>query len=300
MTRSAVIDLGTNTFNLLVADVMDGKISVVHTERIPVMIGMGGINEGFISPDAMSRAKQTLRIYCDECRKLGVTRKLGFGTSAIRDAKNRSELIDFAAKELQLEIHVISGVQEAELIFNGVSWAHDFAAEPAVIMDIGGGSTEFITADASGIIGIESLNIGVSRIFQELNKPAEFTLLDRKKVYAFLDRHASQLSGLKGAKTLIGASGTFETFFEMIFEMPYSNPDVTIELPFDKLMSVLEWSESSTYKERLDHPWVTDIRKSMLPIAAMKVLWAIRTLGSTKVLVSPYSLKEGALSLNNL
>lgn len=300
MERRAVIDLGTNTFNLLVADLSDGKIAVVHTERIPVMIGMGGINEGFISSDAMSRAKQALRIYCEECRKLSVKKKIGFGTSAIRDAKNRSELIDFAAKELQLDVHVISGVQEAELIFSGVSWAHDFAKEPAVIMDIGGGSTEFISANGDGITGIESLNIGVSRIFQDLNKPAEFSAENRGVVYNFLNKHKDQLSSLKGAPTLIGASGTFETFFEMIFEMPYSNPDVTIELPFYKLMAVLEWSERSTYKERLEHSWVTDIRKSMLPIAAMKVLWAIRTLGSTKVLISPYSLKEGALSLNNL
>lgn len=298
--RRAVIDLGTNTFNLLVADIKSDRIAVVHTERIPVMIGMGGINKGFISEDAMSRAKQALRIYCDECRKLGVQHILGFGTSAIRDAKNRSELIDFANQELGLTIRAISGEQEADLIFKGVSWVHDFSIDPAVIMDIGGGSTEFIEADKDGINSLKSLNIGVSRIFQELGKPAEFDKNEIRQVYDFLDQYTEELAELKGPGIMIGASGTFETFFEMIFEMPYGNPETTIELPIEKLKEVLQWSIHSSYKERLDHPWVTDIRKSMLPIAAIKVHWAIETLNATKVLVSPYSLKEGALNWINL
>ncbi len=298
--RRAVIDLGTNTFNLLVADIKSDRIAIVHTERIPVMIGMGGINKGFISEDAMSRAKQALRIYCDECNKLGVQHKLGFGTSAIRDAENRSELIDFADEELGLTIRAITGEEEADLIFKGVSWAHNFSNDPAVIMDIGGGSTEFIEADQSGIKGLKSLNIGVSRIFQELGKPAEFDKNEIRQVYDFLGQYTDQLKQLTGPNTMIGASGTFETFFEMIFEMPYGNPETTIELPMDKLREVLEWSIHSSYKERLDHPWVTDIRKSMLPIAAIKVHWAIDTLKAEKVLVSPYSLKEGALNWINL
>lgn len=294
MIRKAIIDLGTNTFNLLVADVHEAGITIVHSERFPVMLGMGGINDGRIAEDAMIRAKMTLRNYVETGKRLQVQTQHGFGTSALRDAVNKQELLDFASRELNLPISVISGQEEAELIYAGVSWIHAFE-NPGIIMDIGGGSTEFITANQKEVQHILSLNIGVSRIFQLLDRPADYTKSDMLSVNSFLAIYSKELNALKGPVELIGASGTFETFYEMIFEEPYVLSNQTAILPMSALLEVLNWSIQSSYEERLNNKWVTEMRKSMLPIAAAKVMWVIETLGIERVILSPYSLKEGAL-----
>lgn len=294
MIRKAIIDLGTNTFNLLVADVHEAGISIVHSERFPVMLGMGGINDGRIAEDAMIRAKMTLRTYVETGKRLHVESQHGFGTSALRDAANKNELLDFALSELNLPISVISGEEEAELIHAGVSWIHTFE-NPGIIMDIGGGSTEFISASQDAVLQVASLNIGVSRIFQLLDRPVDFSESDMHGVKSFLNLFTSELQELKGPNELIGASGTFETFYEMIFEKEYVLSNKTEVLPMSELMDVLHWSIKSTYEQRLNNKWVTEMRKSMLPIAAAKVLWVIETLGIERVILSPYSLKEGAL-----
>ena len=294
MIRKAIVDLGTNTFNLLVADVSEAGISIIHSERFPVMLGMGGINDGRIAEDAMIRAKMTLRNYVETGKRFKVESQQGFGTSALRDAVNRDELLHFALNELKLPISVISGEEEAQLIHAGVSWIHPFE-KPSLIMDIGGGSTEFITASREEVLQILSLNIGVSRIFQLLDRPVDFSESDMHGVKSFLNLFTSDLLALKGPLELIGASGTFETFYEMIFEKEYVPSNSTELLPMADLMRVLHWSINSSYEERLSNKWVTEMRKSMLPIAAAKVLWVIETLGIEGVILSPYSLKEGAL-----
>jgi exopolyphosphatase / guanosine-5'-triphosphate,3'-diphosphate pyrophosphatase len=298
MERKAVIDLGTNTFNLLVADVGENGLKTIHTERIAVLIGMGGINSGIIADDAMQRAKNALALYCAKARELGAESILGFGTSALRDASNSSELLSYAASELQLTIHIISGMEEAALICNGVKWAYDFSS-PAIVMDIGGGSTEFISAFESGPQKAISLNIGVSRIFQELNRPEDYSEKDVEYMQEFLNKNNSELLALKGPEILIGASGTFETFYEMLFERKYGSPSELLELPLLELNDLLDWCIHASFEERKNHPWLIDIRKSMMPIAALKVKWVIDHLDIKRVFVSPYSLKEGALNWNN-
>lgn len=299
MERKAIIDLGTNTFNLLVVEVGENDLRTIHSDRIAVLIGMGGINAGIIAPDAMIRAKEALVKFCNVAKDLGASSIVGFGTSALRGGSNAQELIDFARTDLGLNIHVISGIQEAKLIFQGVRWAYDFK-EPAVIMDIGGGSTEFISASESGADGIISLDIGVSRLYQELNKPKDYSTEAIRFISQFLDRNKDELLKLKGPRILIGASGTFETFYEMLFEERYGSPTQIQELLMEELKRILDWCIHASFEERTSHPWLIDIRRSMMPIAALKVKWVIEVLEIERVFVSPYSLKEGGLNWNNL
>lgn len=290
--RKAVIDLGTNTFNLLIGELRDEKLEVLHAARIPVLIGMGGINQGVITEASLERAMKALRQFRDTALEFDVVSIIGFGTSAIRDASNKQQLIHRAKVELGIEIHVISGIQEAELIYKGVNWLYDFQ-ESAVIMDIGGGSTEFINADTSGVRKVCSLDIGVSRVYQFLGGPRDYTSEDRQLIRDFFSKKGAELQKVSGSEVLIGASGSFETFYEMIHERPFSAHSSITELPIEPLKAVLNWAVRASFQEREDHPWIIDIRKTMLPIAALKVLWVLEELKITRVLVSPYSLKEG-------
>ena len=291
--KKAVIDLGTNTFNLMIGEVVDGNLRVLETRKIPVMLGMGGINEGIIADDAWDRGIDCLSDFLEYCLSQNVTSIYGVGTSAIRGASNGADFVHTVKDYLGLEIKVISGIEESHLIYNGVKWLHDFD-KPGVIMDIGGGSTEFVSADKNGIQATGSFDIGVSRIFQLLDRVEHFSSIEYGHIQEFLNERCSEFFDKLTLDELIGASGSFETYYEMIHKKKFDQGDRMVELPMDALMEQINWSLKATYQERLDNEWIVPMRKSMLPIAAFKIKWVIEKLNIEKVLLSPYSLKEGA------
>lgn len=291
--RKAVIDLGTNTFNLLIGELINDRLSIIHAERSPVLLGMGGINEGVIAEDAYKRGLIALEHFKKVALEHDVIDIKGFATSAVRGAINGQSFIQDAYDKFQIKITLISGPEEGLLIFKGVGMTYNFD-KPSVIMDIGGGSTEFVLADHIGFKKISSLNIGVSRIYQQIGAPEDYTAEDIKRVYQFIKETAGHALDPMKCDVLVGSSGTFETFYEMIHEKPFESKDQALQLPFNDFMHILEWSIHSSYQERIDHPWVIDMRKKMLPVGAMKIKWVIEKLGIKEVWVSPYSLKEGA------
>ena len=290
--RKAIIDLGTNTFNLLIGDISEAGLDIVHSQKIPVMLGMGGINEGRIAPDAYQRAMDALTVFKLEALSFKVDLIKGIATSAVRGASNGQQLVDEVFTTLGFQIDIVDGKREAELIFKGVQLTKDIH-EDAVIMDIGGGSTEFIHVSSSSVLEMTSLNIGVSRIYQNLNKPENYTAEEKSSILAFLEKEASTELNYN-SNVLIGASGTFETFYEMIYEKNFVSDGKAVQLDWDKFIEVLNWSVHASLEDRNDHPWIVEMRKRMLPIGALKVKWIIERLGIREVWLSPYSLKEGA------
>ena len=290
----AVIDLGTNTFNLLIAEVIDDNFEILQSAKEGVSIGMGGINKRVIATDAFERGLTCLVNFKIKCNEFKVERIIAFGTSAIRDAENSIDFITAVKEATGIEIKVITGEIEAELIYKGVSWSYDFS-EPAVIMDIGGGSTEFIFADKNGISNLVSLNIGLLRIFQEFTFSDPMTKEDIVTVKNWLDEKAGNYFEGKKEKILIGASGTFETFYEMVYNKDIKDEVAMIELPFERFIQVIEEIILSSEAQRDTNERIIAIRKKMAPIAAVKVQWIIEKLGVEKVYISTCSLKEGAL-----
>lgn len=295
--RIGVIDLGTNTFNLLIADVSAEEIEVVHSEKDGVALGMGGLNDGVLRKEAILRALKTLSHFNKMCEVHYVDEIRAFGTSAIRSAINGKDFVQLVAKETGIEVKIISGEDEARLIYEGVKWSYVFE-EPTMIMDVGGGSSEFIFANKDEIIDLVSLNIGVSRIFQELELSDPFTNDDIDKVTQWLEERASTFLANKKCNVLVGASGCFETFYEMINRKSFPSVKNAIELPFDELMKNLEWIIGSDQIQRDLHPHIIPIRRKMAAIAAVKTNWIIEKLGVNKVIVSPCSLKEGVLQVD--
>ena len=291
--RKAVIDLGTNTFNLLIAEVSEGKFKELYVAREAAMIG-DGINDGVISDKALIRANRILEKYRSVCNKYGVSSVRCLGTSALRDASNAAAFKQDVFTKHNFNIEIISGKDEAQLIYQGIRFIDDFY-DPAVIMDIGGGSTEFIQADSNGVIELTSLDIGVSRIYQYLGKPETLSKehLDRQLNY-MNSRVSSEFESMKSSK-MIGASGSFETFLSMLKKETFIREIHKGSMDKKELLEVLDWTINSSLSERMENQWIIPIRKYMLPIAAFKVKWAMERLGTERVIISPYSLKEGAL-----
>lgn len=293
----AVIDLGTNTFNLLIAEVKDSELNIIFSEKEPVMLGLDGIHQGMITDEAMKRALETLGRFRKRCDTYGINEIKGFGTSAIRGARNKDHLIETAFREFNIDIQPISGKQEAEMIYHGVQWSYKYDKD-VVIMDIGGGSTEFVHASSKGFIGMESLDIGVLRIYHLLGEPENYTHDDYERIYRFLDKHATEFFNDSKTKILIGASGSFETLYEMIHCKRFNKPKTAQRLELDDVNAMIDWVLASTQEDREHHEWIIPIRKKLLPIAAVKIRWVIQKFGIKEIWISPYSLKEGAFSVD--
>lgn len=292
--RKAIIDLGTNTFNLLIADVSATSFQKVYAHKISVDIGAGGINDKRITEEAQDRALKALQFFKEVCDTHNVQQLIAFGTSAIRDASNSLEFIEQVKKMTNIDVTVISGMQEAELVYKGIKWTYDFSV-PTLIMDVGGGSTEFILADSSGIQTIKSLNIGISRVFQAVKTHDPLTESDVEKIEKWFEEQVVEELAIFNCPRLIAASGVFETFYEMIHFQDFKAKQGCYQFNLKELEEVLNWLIHSSSEQRDAHPFIIPIRKMMGPATSVMVRWVLRKLGVEEVWMSPYSMKEGGL-----
>ena len=290
----AVIDLGTNTFNLLIARIEEDYFEILWSGKEGVALGMGGINEKRIAADAFERGLETLNRFKQICEDWKVVQINAIGTSALRDATNSIDFLEKVKELTNIDIEIVSGEAEAELIYRGVSLTYHFQ-HPAMIMDIGGGSTEFIFADKNGIFDLISLNIGVSRMFQEFQTRDPLTIDDAKNIENWLEEKVNGYFDEKQIDIIIGASGTFETFYELIHNTDFPSKTNAVELSREELDSCLDNIIRSTQAERDKNDRIIPIRKKMAPIAAVKTRWILNKLAVKQVVISPCSLKEGAL-----
>jgi exopolyphosphatase / guanosine-5'-triphosphate,3'-diphosphate pyrophosphatase len=302
--RIAIIDLGTNTFNLLLADV-DAAASTfraVHSEKMAVKLGEGGLTDGLIRPEPLQRAKDALSAYMAEVQRQGCDRVLAFGTSAMRDARNADALTRWARTELDLDIAIISGEEEARLITEGVRMAVPMDHRPALIMDIGGGSTEFIIANATDVFWQRSYQLGISRIRQML-QPSD--PLSSDDLAAFDRLLADELRDMvqqcqrHGITTLIGSSGSFDSFIEMLWAAQgihrLSNEVLTDRFDLPELQALHARLLALDFDQRRQIPGLVEMRVDTIHLASHMVQWVLAHCTLTEVLLSTYALKEGVI-----
>ena len=293
MTK-AIIDIGTNTFNLLIAEHCFGDIKKLYSTKRAVALGMGGITQGIITQSAIERALIALHEFEKIISGYDVDQIKLIATSAVREASNANEFINRVKEELGREVQVIDGKEEAQLIYKGVSLCHK-VKEPLMIMDIGGGSTEFIQVNIEGIENLTSFKIGVSRLYQTFPCSDPFTKKDVETIERFLNINTSGFFADKFIDVLIGSSGTFETFYELIHGKPFPDSNQSVGIDVDPFLEAIDELIFSSQKERDQNDFIIPIRKKMAPFAAVKTRWVIRQLQVKKVFISPYSLKEGAM-----
>jgi exopolyphosphatase/guanosine-5'-triphosphate,3'-diphosphate pyrophosphatase len=189
--RRAVIDIGTNTVKLLVADVSGGQAVPIAAKDRTTRLGEGVEGSRKFLPAAMARTVQAVQDYLAEAKALGATDFRGLATSAARDAVNRDGFFDQVQRECGLEVQLISGDREAELIFRGVSSDPEWSGQPILVMDVGGGSAEFIQGQAGEMERFQSLPLGALRLtersgegkFAELCEYVRATLRDALASY---------------------------------------------------------------------------------------------------------------------
>ena len=294
--RGAVIDLGTNTFNLLVFEREFGTNKTVFSTRIAVGLGLGGINSNTIAKEAFKRGVDAIKKFKAICEQEHVSTIKAFGTSALRGANNASDFTKEVQEKTGIQIEIINGLQEAELIFKGVKTVHQFSS-PSIIMDIGGGSTEFIRVENDVAKDKKSFDIGVSRILQKFDLSDPLSEENKAEIISFFSSQTNKYFKNNKAEILVGSSGSFETFYELIQGNSYEIENQSVELSFLQLFKVLDTLIDSDSHYRDHHPNIIDMRKKMIHIAALKTKWVIQQSGVRAVWLSPASLKEGMLTL---
>ncbi len=303
MSRVAVIDLGTNIFNLLIVDIkLDNTFQFVYKTKISVKLGEGGINKGFIAPIAFNRGINALKTYKKTIEKYNVEKIYAIATSAIRGASNGSEFVAKAKEECNFEVHVITGDKEAELIYYGVRNAVKMNDNASLIIDIGGGSTEFIIANKNEIFWKHSFLLGVARLKEMFSSSDPIT--DKEK-NILIDYFKVELQPLFEAiekypiAELIGSSGSFDSLAEMVANRFYSPSifDGKTEYQFNLTECAVVHHKiiNSTHAERLKIKGLVAIRVDMIVFSSILVNFILKSFSIPKMRLSTYSLKEGIL-----
>lgn len=297
----AVLDLGTNTFHLLIAELNeDRSIKEILVEKKHVKLGEGGITEGRIAEVAFSRGLEAMRDFKRIIDQYNVTGVYGTGTAALRTAANGQDFVDQVKALTGISIDIIDGDKEASLIYQGVSQAIDIPGN-AVIMDIGGGSVEFIFCDDKKVQSKKSYPIGAARLMALFHKSDPINADDIFSLHKHLEE---QLADLRKnllryrPETLIGSAGAFETFADLAIRK-YGLKDRAGECGYrierTQLQSVIDDIIRSTHDQRAADENISPVRVDMIVTAAVLTSYILAHAGVRDVMLSTFALKEGLL-----
>ncbi len=303
MNRVAIIDLGTNTFNLLIVQFNpDKSYEIVCQTKISVKLGEGGITKGFIAPEAFQRGIDALKMHRLTIQLHNADKVIAFATSAIREASNGKEFVNIAKEVTKIDVEMISGDREAELIYLGVRDAVEMNENTSLIIDIGGGSTEFIIASKNQVYWKQSFLLGAARLLELFNPSDPIQPDEIKAISSYLKTELQPLyNAIKKypVTELIGSSGSFDSLAEMIAYRFYT-PDIlkdkteyTFTLP--DCAQIYMILMKSTKKDRMEMKGLISMRVDMIVISSILVHFILTEFDIHKMRLSTFSLKEGVL-----
>jgi exopolyphosphatase/guanosine-5'-triphosphate,3'-diphosphate pyrophosphatase len=303
--KIAILDFGTNTFNLLIAD-NDEKngLNYLHSSKEPVKLGQGGINNRILTPEAIERAMQAIKNHFETIKKHQAEKTYAFATSAVRDAKNSREFLNRVQREYDLYVNIIPGDREAELIYKGVRQACDFGDQKILIVDIGGGSNECIISDKTKIYWKESYDLGMARLLDKFNPEDPISENTISEIKDYLDMQLESLfTAIKkyNPTTLMGASGSFETFYALLknrLPTKYQNNDDSPEkeIILEDYRGLHKILLTSTIEERKNMPGMEPVRVEMIVLATIFVTFILEKWNFERMILSEYALKEGVIA----
>ncbi|WP_228534493.1 Ppx/GppA phosphatase family protein [Nocardia sp. BSTN01] len=311
--RVAAVDCGTNSIRLLIADVgADGHLTDVHREMRIVRLGKGVDATGELNPEAIERTRVALHDYVDRMIDAGVSRVRMVATSATRDARNRDDFFTMTGVELGrvvpgAQAEVITGDEEARLSFAGAVGELSSAEGPFVVVDLGGGSTEVVLGDSSGVHEAYSADIGCVRITERCLHGNPPTGEEVASARFFASQQLAQAFGVvpvERARTWVGVAGTMTTIAAVALDLPeYDSDRVHLtRLTFDQLREVCHRLIGMNHDERAAlgpmHPGRVDVIGGGAVITEVLADELARRAGISELIVSEHDILDGiALSI---
>ena len=294
--RFAVIDLGTNTFHLLIAEKnASGTFDELYRNRVFVNLAQDGIQ--VIGNTPFERGLNAINMFKTKLDEYLVSNIRAFGTAALRTASNGTDFIRKVYEETGIDIQSIPGDREAELIYKGVLQAVDFSNNTVLIMDIGGGSVEFIIANQTEVKWAQSFSVGVSVLYNNFHKTDPISIPEIDILTRYLNNQLSPL--LQQLQTynpslLIGASGTFDVLENILCKEKVSpiHGIVATEDFYPLYESLLK----TNLKQRYEMPEIPDTRAEMIIVALILIYFVLGKTLIQSIAISAYAMKEGMLT----
>ncbi len=289
----AAIDLGSNSFHMAVANTTETHLQMIDKVRQPVRLGSGLDSKNNIDPDTLDRALECLAIFQQRLRDVPREQIRAVGTNTLRRAKNSAKLSDAAEEMLGIPIEVISGREEARLIYSGVTYGITDNRKRLVI-DIGGGSTEFIAGTGTQPSIMESVNMGcvsaTQRWFAKGTKlPRQFEKAIRKSQLEVRPLTREYLQ--HGWDQCVGSSGTIKATERLLIESGLSESGITL----DGLEKLIERIQKKGIEYLLEFDSISDDRRAVILGGVSVLCAAFRALEINTMAVSHRALREGVI-----
>lgn len=308
MTRVAAVDCGTNSIRLLVADANPETGELVDLDRrmTIVRLGQGVDKTGRLAPEALERTFAACREYAEVIKEHGAERLRFVATSASRDASNRDDFVCGVLDILGVEPEVITGDQEAAFSFTGATKELTGRADletPYLVVDIGGGSTEFVVGDGA-VRAAHSVDIGCVRMTERHLVAEDGTVGDpptaaqigaiRADIVAGLDR-AAGLVPLSEARTLVGLAGSVTTVAALALGLPeYDSAAIHhARISYEKVAEITDWLLTSTHDQRALKPVIHPGRVDVIASGALVLRLIMERTGAREVVVSEHDILDG-------
>ncbi len=301
--RAAVIDLGTNTWNLAIAEQAEDKLRWVFSDKAMVKLAENALDDHLIKETAKERAFAAIRqhITSIESHNVPLSNVVGFGTSDMRSFINGGTLAQEIRDQFGIQINIIDGDEEASLIKKGIAQAVRLPKnEPYLLMDIGGGSTEFILGIGNKTLWQTSTKLGVSRLKENYQPNNPMAPIDVDMLTFHFDTVLAELReqlSIYPVTNLIGSSGSYESLATIQLERSKSDEVLNnhFELSLNDANTMLQKLIISSYEDRLDWPGLPTMRAETMHIAALLIQFVIGMVSPTQLHISFYALKEGAM-----
>ncbi|MGW7088780.1 Ppx/GppA phosphatase family protein [Streptomyces sp. NPDC054871] len=302
MTRVAAIDCGTNSIRLLVADAdpQTGELVDLDRRMTIVRLGQGVDKTGRLAPEALDRTFAACREYAEVIKRHGAERLRFVATSASRDAENRDDFVRGVLDILGVEPEVISGDQEAEFSFTGATKelaGSDHLAKPYLVVDIGGGSTEFVVGE-DHVRAARSVDIGCVRLTERHIRtdppaPAELDAV-RADIGAALDL-AERTVPIGEARTLVGLAGSVTTVAAIALGLDeYDSAAIHhSRVSYEQVSEIAGRLSRSTHDERAAIPVMHPGRVDVIVAGALVLLSIMERTGAREVVVSEHDILDG-------
>jgi exopolyphosphatase / guanosine-5'-triphosphate,3'-diphosphate pyrophosphatase len=307
--RVAAIDCGTNSIRLLVADAVDGGLREVDRRLTIVRLGQGVDATGSFAPEALQRTFAACFDYAEAIREYGAHRLRFVATSAARDVRNRDEFFAGVRERLGVDPEIISGAEEAELSFRGATGGlvEQRVQAPYLVVDIGGGSTELVLGDRTGVLHAESLDMGSVRMTERHLRSDPAGPDEIAAATADIDSLLEATTvPLREARSLVGVAGTVTTLAAVALGLPAYDRNRVHHARIDgpRLTATARWLLESTRAERARREAIHPGRVDVIGAGAL-ILERLHSrlapyLATDELLVSEHDILDGvALSLTH-
>lgn len=300
--RIAVLDLGSTSFRLVVVEATRaGRLTRLVNERIMLRLGAAITLDGRIPEPICAQAVATAGRLGELARDAGATRLLPVGTAALRDADNGRELADRIGAALSAPVRLVSGEEEARLLFLAFRRRVLLPQRPTLGIDLGGGSLELVVGDPRGIHWEATLRVGVTRLHRELVKSDPMRKREaraiREQVRDKLEPHRATIAEL-GPGGCIASGGTARAFARLAVARRGLRPSGSIdqvEIPVEELAETTRGLVRASHDERLAMAGVRKNRADLLPTGGLVLTTLAESLGIHAFTVCDWGLREGVL-----